>query len=111
MQKKFSWNLRLILDKEKCHNYNITPEDISEKINTKWGDAICVFSPPYDCCVDIYIDTSGITVEAEGFIKEENKEVCHMMDVVIPELEKMYVRGVEGVYKTYPKCNFGCSQI
>ena len=100
---KYKWNLSLKLDVKKCYCYSVTPKMISDVINN-YNDVICIHSPSNMGEVDVFIDTDDISIDdgKSGLVTEKSKELCFIVDVVMPNISKLHILGIMNITKIFP---------
>ena len=91
------------LNKQKLVEYRITMQEISDFIHKEYDDLYCVFSPPSNAQIDIFVDTSNIELPEErvSFINSDNIEEIYLEECVQPILEKMNICGIEGITEVF----------
>lgn len=91
------------LNKQKLVEYRITIQEISNFIHKEYDDLYCVFSPPSNAQIDIFVDTSNIELPEErvSFINSDNIEEIYLEECVQPILEKMNICGIEGITEIF----------
>lgn len=91
------------LNKQKLFEYRITMQQITDFIHQDYDDLYCVFSPPSDAQIDIFVDTSNIELPENrvSFINSDNIEEIYLEECVQPILEKMNICGIEGVTEIF----------
>ena len=84
------------LNKQKLFEYQISLESICKFIENQYDDLFCVFSPPGDAQIDIFVDTSTIELPEEriSFINTNNVEEIYLEECVQPILEKINMKDV-----------------
>ena len=78
-------------------------QQIADFIHQEYDDLYCVFSPPSDAQMDIFVDISNIELP-EGrvsFINSDNIEEIYLEECVQPILEKMNICGIEGITEIF----------
>ena len=87
------------LDKKLLYEYYIQPSEIAKCIESNYTDLVCVFSPPHIGEIHVYIDTTNITMPEETlhYVTQENMIEVYIEDVVIPNIEKVYISGITGI--------------
>lgn len=91
------------LDKKILYEYYIQPCDIARCIEQKYADLACVFSPLHVGEIHVYVDTMMISMPDEvlHYVTQDNMIEVYMEDVVIPNLEKIYISGVSGIINAF----------
>jgi len=94
-----------LLDKKKLYDYNIPLKLISDKIQEKYDDIYCIFSPLNKAQIDIYVDTKVIDLPEDRifFIDQNNCKEVYLEEVVLPNLQKMIICGIEGLQDIFYK--------
>lgn len=57
--------VRYSLSKEAMYRYNISTYEIAERLYRKYEDIYCIFSPNYQCTLDVFMDLSDIRIPVE----------------------------------------------
>lgn len=95
--------LSVKVDMDLLYEYRLTMRDITDRIESTYSDIRCVYSP--DCIgqLDIYVDSSDITLPEKTlhYITEENTKEIYLEEVVQPMLENFVVCGIPGVIDRY----------
>lgn len=96
----------ITLRKKIIYEYSINLEQIAEKIEQEYSDLFCVFSPLHECCIDVYTDISNIQMPEDKliFVTKKNMVEIYMEDVVIPNLKKIHLFGIQGISNMF-YCN------
>lgn len=91
------------LNKQKLYELKLSLEYIADYIHNEYDDLFCVFSPPGECQLDIFVDCSNIELPEEriSFINEDNVEEIYLEECVQPILEKINFCGVEGISEIF----------
>lgn len=95
--------ITLKLNMEILFEYKLSLQNISEHINNNYDDLHCVFSPPHFKQIDVFVDTTNISLPEDRllFINKENALFIYMEEVVQNMLEQMYVCGIPGITNIY----------
>jgi DNA-directed RNA polymerase beta' subunit len=95
----FSSCISVTINQEKMFQYSITLQDICKVIEDTYADLICVFSPLHMRRIDIFVDTSSISLpeKMHSYVTSENMIQVYLEDVVVPNLEKLLICGIEGI--------------
>ena len=93
------------LNKEKIFEYKIEISHIAEKIEAEYDDIFCVFSPNDIAQLDIYVDTSVISLPEERifYIDHTNAKNIYLEEVVLPKLEDILICGIPKIKAIYFK--------
>lgn len=91
------------LNKQKLYELKLSLEYIADYIHNEYDDLFCVFSPPGESQLDIFVDCSNIELPEEriSFINEDNVEEIYLEECVQPILEKINFCGVEGISEIF----------
>lgn len=97
--KEFSSCVSITINQEKMFQYSLTLQDICRVIEDTYADLVCVFSPLHLRRIDIFVDTSSISLpeKMHSYVTSENMHQIYLEDVVVPNLEKMLICGIEGI--------------
>ena len=88
----------LKLNKTHMYEYHIIMKEICKNLESEYDDIICIGGPVTTGQLDIFVDISGVTLtEDESFIKESDKKLIYLENVVIPHLFDIVVCGIPGV--------------
>jgi DNA-directed RNA polymerase II subunit RPB1 len=99
--EKYPWSLRLVFDKDKLYEKNITLLEIVKKIEI-FRDLYCVSSPDVIGIIDVYVDTSQTELSTDSsWIDEENKSLIFIETIVVNYLMELLVKGVDGIKTVY----------
>jgi DNA-directed RNA polymerase subunit A' len=101
--EKYKYSLTLKLDMESMYKYNITLQEVASKIEAKYSDIHCAWSPENVGEIDAYIDTDKIKVpeNISGLIDEHASILTYMQEIVYPMLKKTKLHGIPGVKAVY----------
>ena len=91
------------LNKKLLYEYLIDIEDIVVAIETAYTDLFCVFSPIHIGVIHVYADTTSITLPEEmlHYVNQTNMISVYMEDVLIPNLEKLKISGIDGIENAF----------
>ncbi len=91
--------ISLQLDVKKLFEYNITLQEISRILEHIYCDIFCVFSPTEIGRLDIFVETSRITLPDDRvlFVNSENAKEIYLEEVVFQNLQKISIAGVHGI--------------
>jgi DNA-directed RNA polymerase beta' subunit len=97
--KEYSSCISITVNQEKMFQYSITLQDICRVIENTYADLICVFSPLYMRRIDIFVDTTSISLpeKMHTYVTAENMHQVYLEDVVVPNLEKLLFCGIKGI--------------
>jgi DNA-directed RNA polymerase beta' subunit len=107
--------ISISINLNKLFEHKLTIKEIADTIEKDIGDVFCVFSPPmslsknknndneYTCKLDIFVDTSDISLPAERilFINTKNATLVYLEECVIPDIEKLQICGIPGLLEIY----------
>ena len=94
--------VRVHMNMKTLYEYSLGLKTVAEKIEDEYSDLVCVWSPNHYGYIDVFVDTSMITLpEKIAFITNENKDVIYIEEVVIPNLEKLVICGIPGVLNAF----------
>jgi len=104
----FDWFIRLYLDKDQLYQRQILPKQISDIIMQKIMPTSCVYSPTQQAIIDVYVDTSMISIPDE--INTQLLSVTMvtnklLRDYVLPQILDIYIKGVKDIKTVYPLKN------
>jgi len=87
----------------KLYNFKLTLQQICEYIHKEYEDLYCVFSPPSESQIDVFVDTSNITLPENRilFINQDNAVMIYMEECVQATLEKMYICGIPSILEVF----------
>ena len=90
--------LKIKFNIDKLYRYKITLNDIADRIEKKYEDLCCVFSPLHLAQIDVYIKTEEIDLDENIlFINQENKIQIYIEECVKETLEKLNLFGIKGI--------------
>lgn len=95
--------IRVKLSQRKLYGFKLGIQEIVDRIHTEYDDLFCVFSPPTIGQIDIYVNTSTITLpeEYQDIVGEDKIINIFLEECVIPRLEKMYICGIPGILEVF----------
>lgn len=99
--RRYTNCIKIQLKKKRLFEFKINLNDISKAINDTYEDLSCVFSP-FVAMGEIYIFVDTVDVLSKlqnpiAFINETNAIEIYMEDVVLPNIEKLDICGIEGI--------------
>jgi hypothetical protein len=100
---KYTDCVSINLNLDMLYEYNLNVEDIVKAIETTYEDIVCIFSPLQYGQLDVFIDTSEISLPEDRllFINSENSKEIYLEECVQPMLEKLVVCGIRGITSVY----------
>lgn len=92
-----------ILDMKKLYTHRLTMQQIAEYIHSQYDDLFCVFSPPREARMDVFVDISNITLPENRllFIDQDNAHMIYLEECVQYTLEKMYICGIPAITEVF----------
>ena len=101
--RQYQHHITINLDLKLIYEYLIKIEDIVSVIESEFSDLVCVFSPLHLGIIHVYIDTALVDIPEEKihFVTPQNIIQVYIEEVVIPNLEKIHVCGIEGVKNAF----------
>lgn len=90
--------IRCFFDTSLLYVHRITLEYISTIIERKYNDVLCIWSPTHYGIVDIWYDHTMITTNEK--LPVYDRHFLYIHEHIIPELEKLYIQGIEGITNT-----------
>ena len=95
--------ISISVDMAILYEYSITLESIASKISKIYSDITCVVSPLGIGKIDLFVDTSDITLPEKRllYVKSENVAQVYLEEVVQPIIEELPLCGIEGVENLY----------
>jgi hypothetical protein len=128
-KKASSWVLLLELDLNQLYKYQLTTEQIAEKIEQEIFEdnplVICIPSPNCIGQIEVYMTPAFLTskiankkkkniqlealatgtndedLKEKVLINEDNEEFFFARDILLEKIKKVYLKGIEGIKKTY----------
>lgn len=100
---KYENCISIKLNMDILYEYKLTMEKITEYIHKEYDDLFCIFSPDNIGQIDIYVDTTGITLPENRilFIDTDNAKEIYLEESVQPVLEKMVITGIPNIENIY----------
>ena len=86
-------------DLEKLYEFSLDLNFISKVIEEKYDDILCIFSPLEKAQIDIFADTSNISLPVDKilFIDKDNMNQIYLEEVVTSQLNVILLCGIEGI--------------
>ena len=93
----------IVLNRKLLYEYLIKVEDVANRIEEKYADLICVFSPLHIGIIHVYVDVTLIDMPEEKihYVTKDNMVEIYITEIVIPNLEELYISGVKGVENAF----------
>ena len=103
--ENFTECIQIKLNKEILYEYKIDTTLIAKKIENEYEDLVCVYSSNDISEIDIYVDTSNISLPEDRilFINRNNSKQIYLEEVVLPNLENILICGIEGIKNIFYK--------
>ena len=91
------------LKMKKLFEFKLSLQQIAEYIENEYTDLYCVFSPPAEGQLDVFVDTSNIMLPENRllFIEQENAIPIYLEECVQNTLEKMYICGIPAITEVF----------
>ena len=91
------------LDMKKLFEFKLTMQEIADHIHEEYSDLYCVFSPPAEGQLDVFVDTQNIHLPENRllFVDKENAISIYLEEVVQTTLEKIYVCGIPAISEVF----------
>lgn len=102
-ENEYAYSIRLIFDKDKLYEKNISLLEIAKKIEI-FRDLYCVVSSDVIGIIDVYVDCDRIDIPVDNdFIDDDNKSIFYIENTVIDYLLDLLVKGIDGIKNIYFK--------
>jgi DNA-directed RNA polymerase beta' subunit len=91
------------LDMKKLFEFKLTMQQIADHIHKEYSDLYCVFSPPAEGQLDVFVDTKNIRLPEDRllFVDQDNAIVIYLEEVVQATLEKIYICGIPSISEVF----------
>jgi DNA-directed RNA polymerase beta' subunit len=91
------------LNMKKLYEFKLSMQQIADYIHEEFSDLYCVFSPPAEGQLDVFVDTGNIILPEDRllFVDQENAPMIYMEEVVQTALEKMYICGIPAITEVF----------
>lgn len=91
------------LNMHKLFEFKLSLQQIASYIEEEYEDLYCVFSPPGEGQIDVFVDTSNIILPENRllFIDQDNAVMIYMEECVQSTLEKMYICGIPAITEVF----------
>jgi DNA-directed RNA polymerase subunit A" len=91
------------VDKKKIYDNKLSLQQLAHFIEEEYDDLFCVFSPPEQGQIDVYVDTEQITLPEDRavFIEEDNAISIYLEECVLSILENIYVCGIPAITEVF----------
>jgi DNA-directed RNA polymerase beta' subunit len=88
---------------KKLFEFKLTMQEIADYIHKEYSDLYCVFSPPAEGQLNVFVDTQNINLPENRllFIDKENAISIYLEEVVQTTLEKIYVCGIPAITEVF----------
>ena len=91
------------INKKKIYDNKLSLQQLAHFIEEEYDDLFCVFSPPEQGQIDVYVDTEQITLPEDRavFIEEDNAISIYLEECVLSILENIYVCGIPAINEVF----------
>lgn len=91
------------LDMKKLFEFKLTMQQIVDHIHQEYSDLYCVFSPPANGQIDVFVDTQNIILPENRllFVDQENAIEIYLEEVVQTTLEQIYICGIPAISEVF----------
>ena len=91
------------LDMKKLFEFKLTMQQISDHIQEEYSDLYCVFSPPAEGQLDVFVDTKNIRLPENRllFVDQNNAIMVYLEEVVQATLEQVYICGIPAISEVF----------
>lgn len=95
--------ITFILDMKKLFEFKLTMQEIVDHIHKEYSDLHCVFSPPANGQIDVFVDTQNIILPENRllFVDQENAIEIYLEEVVQTTLEQIYICGIPAISEVF----------
>ena len=95
--------ITFILDMKKLFEFKLTMQEIVNHIHKEYSDLYCVFSPPANGQIDVFVDTQNIILPENRllFVDQENAIEIYLEEVVQTTLEQIYICGIPAISEVF----------
>jgi DNA-directed RNA polymerase beta' subunit len=93
----------LFLDRKKLYDNKLSLESLAQFIESEYDDLFCVFSPPEQSQLDIFVDTEQVVLPEEKInsIDENNAVSIYLEECVLTTIENMYICGIPAIQEVF----------
>ena len=86
------------------YEFKLNFKDIVNKIENEYEDLLCIFSPISKNQLDIFVNTNEINLTSDIlYINKDNYIDIYIKEIVLPNLNKILIAGIEGITNIYFK--------
>ena len=91
------------LDMKKLFEFKLTMQQIADHIHEEYSDLYCVFSPPAEGQLDVFVDTKNIRLPEDRllFVDQDNAVLIYLEEVVQATLEQIYICGIPAISEVF----------
>jgi DNA-directed RNA polymerase II subunit RPB1 len=91
------------LDMKKLFEFKLTMQQIADHIHEEYSDLYCVFSPPAEGQLDVFVDTKNIRLPEARllFVDQDNAVLIYLEEVVQATLEQIYICGIPAISEVF----------
>lgn len=95
--------ITFMLNMKKLFEFKLSLQQVAQYIENEYTDLYCVFSPPAEGRLDVFVDTSNIILPENrlAFIDQENAPMIYLEEVVQVTMEKMYICGIPAITEVF----------
>lgn len=97
VKNTFTFVIECKINLEIMYVYHIDLERVCSIIMEQYTDLLCIHSPNSLGIIDIWFDSSEITIGKKQYITEQNKIFVYVYEIIIPELKKLTICGLKGI--------------
>lgn len=101
--ERYEHCISIKVNTDMLYEYSLTLEDIAKRIDSEYDDLFCIFSPDNIGQIDIYVDTTTISLPEDRilFIEKDNAKEIYIEEAVQPVIEKMVIAGIPNIETVY----------
>lgn len=92
--KKYKYSITMKFNKQKIYEFNINLREISKKIEKKYSDLICIYSPLSELQISVFVDMSDIDIPDKTSFSLDETYKLYLKQVVVKKLKSIYICGV-----------------
>ena len=103
--RDYQHSITFFLDLKKMYTYRLTPVHIAKRLESEYTDICCVFSPLVIGQLDIFVDTSEISIPENSVdqlprcFTPENCVRLYLEDVVKPRVDEIALCGIPNIQR------------
>lgn len=101
--EKYSVKISLKINMDILYEYKFSLKYIAEIIENTYSDFLCIWSPDNIGQIDLFIDTSDITLPEDRllYINKDNAVNIYIEEVVKPTLDNLFISGIENIKEIF----------